>query len=430
MKNRTRQMMSFPKYTVLLASCLSASATGFRIPDQDAFATARGEAFAATADNASAVYYNPAGLTQLEGQNARGGIYGLYYNPQYTSPSTGNHFDGRDAWFGIPQLFYSYSLESQSVPITFGAGVYSPYGLSGHWDQNTGFRTLGLQASINYYTINPTVAIEILPNVSLGAGLRVNYAKTDLRQGLFWPNQPNDEFRFKGDGWDVGYDFGLLIKPHEKISIAAVFKSTTSFNLSGTTEYYNNVPFPPGAPPQFQVPAFPKQVVGANADFEFPLNAIFGVSYRPTPQWNFEFNADYTDWSSLQTVTIKQANGFNGLIPQNLPLVLNWEPSWYYEFGATRYLNNGWSISAGYIFNENSVPDAHYNPIVADLDRHFLSIGAGHKAEHLSFDVAYQFGYGPTRTVSGSAPSATGQTADGDYKYFSHALFVTVGWHF
>lgn len=428
MKNRSRQIMNLLTGIFLVCSSLTVVATGFRIPDQDAFATARGEAFTATADNPSAIYYNPAGLTQLEGQNARGGIYGLYYNPQYTSPSTGEHFDGLDAWFAIPQVFYSYSFES--APLALGMGVYSPYGLSGHWDQNTGFRTLGIKATINYYTLNPTIAYEILPNISLGAGLRVNYAKTDLQQGLVWPDQANDQFRFKGDGWDVGYDFGLLWKVHEKVSIGAVFKSTTSFNLGGTTEYYNNVAFPPGVPPQFQVPAFPKQVVGANADFEFPLNAVFGVSFRPTPKWNFEFNADYTDWSSLGTVTIKQANGFAGLIPQNVPLVLNWEPSWYYEFGATRYLKNGWSVSAGYIYNENSVPDAHYNPIVADLDRHFFSVGAGYKADHLSFDVAYQFGYGPTRTVTGSAPSVIGQTADGDYKYFSQALFVTVGWHF
>jgi long-chain fatty acid transport protein len=129
-------------------------------------------------------------------------------------------------------------------------------------------------------------------------------------------------------------------------------------------------------------------------------------------------------------LTIKQQAGFPGLIPQNVAIPLNWQPSWYYEFGATRYLGNGWAISGGYIFNENSVPDATYNPLVADLDRHFFSVGAGYKGAHFSFDAAYQFGYGPTRTVSGSAPSAIGQTADGQYEFVSHAVFLTAGWHF
>ena len=56
--------------TLMISGVLAGkvSANGFRLPDQDAFATARGEAFVATADNPSAIYYNPAGITQIRGQ--------------------------------------------------------------------------------------------------------------------------------------------------------------------------------------------------------------------------------------------------------------------------------------------------------------------------------------------------------------------------
>ncbi|MDO8944883.1 MAG: outer membrane protein transport protein, partial [Desulfobacterales bacterium] len=111
-------------------------------------------------------------------------------------------------------------------------------------------------------------------------------------------------------------------------------------------------------------------------------------------------------------------------------LVLNWESSFYYEFGITRYLNHGWSVSAGYIFNENSVPDSNYQPLVADQNRHFLSAGVGYGYHHLSVDLAYQFGYGPTRTVEGSAVSPLGQSADGKYTFLSNALFLSMGWRF
>jgi len=76
------------------ASTVNVSADGFRLPDQDAFATARGEAFATTADNASAIYYNPAGISQLKGGNFRGGIYGIYLPVSYKSPS-GRSFDNK-----------------------------------------------------------------------------------------------------------------------------------------------------------------------------------------------------------------------------------------------------------------------------------------------------------------------------------------------
>ncbi len=48
-----------------------------------------------------------------------------------------------------------------------------------------------------------------------------------------------------------------------------------------------------------------------------------------------------------------------------------------YEFGVTRYFDSGWHVSAGYVFNENSVPNAYYSPLAADMDRHFFSLGAG-----------------------------------------------------
>src|SRR5439155_10168116 len=73
---------------------------------------------------------------------------------------------------------------------------------------------------------------------------------------------------------------------------------------------------------------------------------------------------------------------------------------------------------------------ANYTPLVADLDRHFFSIGTGFKGERFNFDVAYQFGYGPPRTVTGSASSAARQTADGRYEFISHAIALTLGWHF
>ena len=106
-----------------------------------------------------------------------------------------------------------------------------------------------------------------------------------------------------------------------------------------------------------------------------------------------------------------------------------------YEFGVTRYFDKGWHVSAGYLFNENSVPDSYYSPVAADLDRHFFSVGTGYKGKRVSFDVAYQFGYGPARTVTGSTPPSTpglfsGQRADGTYDFISHAVLVTVGLHF
>lgn len=92
---------------------------------------------------------------------------------------------------------------------------------------------------------------------------------------------------------------------------------------------------------------------------------------------------------------------------KSIPAVLNWEPAWYYKVGANRYFDNGWSVSAGYIYSENAMPDAHYTPLVADEARHWLSAGTGFKRGRYDFGIAYQFGSAPDHVVSGIAPSAT-----------------------
>jgi long-chain fatty acid transport protein len=399
-------------------------AGGVRLASQDAFASARGEAFAATADNASAIYYNPAGITQLDGSNLRGGIYGIHFDPSFVppAPANTNTFHIKNELAAVPEFFYARTLES--LPLSFGLGMYAPYGLGVIWPQDTGFRAVAVKSQLTYLRFNPVVAVKLPANISLAAGVMVDYSKIDLEQGLRANELPPpfvDYFKFEGDGWSVGYNLGLLWQPHEKLSLGATFRSATTVKMSGHTE----VEFFPVIPNPY--------VSGAHANFTFPMTAVFGISYRPTEKWNLEIDADYTDWSSFGTITIHQDNP-NINVQPNPDFTLNWQPSWLYEFGVTRYFDNGWHASAGYVYSENSAPDKHYTPLVPDLNKHFISIGAGHKGRRWDFDVMYQFGYGPTRTVTGSTPSTVGQiagqSADGKYGFISHAVLVSAGLHF
>lgn len=400
-------------------------ANGMRLVSQDAFASARGEAFVATADNPSAIYYNPAGLTQIEGNSLRSGIYSIYLDPTFTPPDTapnaGKTYHLRQHYAFVPQTFYSHTFDD--VPLSFGAGLYAPYGASISWPQDTGFRSIATEGRVTYIRFNPVVAYKILPTLSVAAGVMADYGNIKLQQGLLADQQPlANNFEFAGDGFSVGYNFGVLWKPIEKLSFGATFRSPTSINFDGRTDFQQQ--------PIIQPTRLPAQM-----KMEFPLTAVAGISYRPTPKWNFEFDADYTDWSSMGRVMIKQGGVAPFLVRQDIPVILNWQESWMFTVGATRYFDNGWHVSAGYVFNENSVPDDYYAPLAADLDRHFISVGAGRKGKRFDFDITYQFGYGPTRTVTGSQPSSqpatfSGQTADGKWEFTSHALLVTVGLHF
>lgn len=393
----------------LLGSGATVLANGFRLASQDAEATARGEAFVATADNPSAVYYNPAGLTQLQGHNARVGVYGLSFTSSFESPSD-KSYDTKEAVHPVPQFFYSYTPEK--LPLSFGLGVYSPFGLSAEWPQDTGFRSIALKSELTCMTVNPVVAWRIIPTLSIAAGPTFNFSELDLQQGVT-PYPGNDLLRLKGDGFAAGFNAGILWQATPMLSFGATYRSPFDVEYTGNTDMSFVVP-PPGYPPKLNM--------ANEAKVPFPQSVAVGLSFRPTPKWNVEFNADWTSWSRLDTIYVHQA------IPTQL--LLNWDNSWYYELGVTRDIGKGWHVSGGYIYNQNSVPSKTFNPWVPDLDRQFLSAGVGFRGDHFSFDLAYQYGFAGTRTVSGSPPSEMGQTADGNYDYTSHAVALSAGWHF
>ena len=426
-----RQQINIKLLIVTLLAGLSAakvSANGFGLPDQDAFATARGEAFAATADNASAIYYNPAGITQLTNSNVRGGLYTIYLDPTFrpsgAAPNAGHTYHSADKIDVIPQLFYTYA--AKGVPLSFGLGIYAPFGGKTKWPETTGFRSVAISGSLQYITINPVVAVKLAPGLSVGAGVMVNYADMSLHQGLraFAPRGTNF-FNFSGDGWGVGGNAGILWQPVEQLSFGANFRSSSQMKFRGSTDFE----LQPGV---YNTPA--KR--NASMSLNFPMTAVLGVSYRPTPKWNLEFDANYTDWSSFGTATIKQSppavrRPFDQIVPVNL----GWQPSWMYEFGVTRYFDNGWHVSGGYAFNGNSVPNKFYTPLAADLNRNFFSFGIGRSGKTFDFDLTYQLGYSPQHTVTGSTASSkpgglSGENADGTYGFTSSALFLTVGMHF
>lgn len=398
-------------------------ANGFMLPDQDAFATARGEAFAATANNPSAIYYNPAGMAQLDGDSLRGGVYGIYLDPTFKPPAgsanSGTTYHSSDQYAAVPQIFYVHSLTN--LPLSFGLGIYAPFGGSMNWGQNTGFRQVAISASLKYITIAPAVAWKVSPTLSVGAGAMINYVHMETSQGFQQTQSPfKDFFDFNGDGWSAGYNAGILWQPVKQLSFGLNFRSSANVTLNGQTHYQNPL-------------LIPNSHSSANMSMNFPWTIVPGISYRPTEKWNLEVDANYTDWSRLGAFDLHQQNPPNS--NPDTPVRFDWRGSWIYEFGATRYFDDGWHVSGGYAFNENSVPDKYYTPWAADLDRHFFSVGGGFNGKVFDFDAAFQFGYGPSHTVTGSNPSAQPgqnivQRADGTYGFTSAALMLTAGVHF
>jgi long-chain fatty acid transport protein len=372
-------------------------ALGLAVPDQDAFATARGNAFAATANDPSAIFYNPAGISQLDGFNVSLGAYGVMTRDRYSY--AGGSVDSKTIYSVLPQFYATYSMSNH---LSFGVGFYEPYGLRMEWPSSAPFAGVAQFGEVSYLRGAAEVAWQIAPCLSVAAGPTFNYSQADIKEDPGFVNH------FRGRATDAGYVAGLLFHPGDQHYFGLTYRSATEMNYNG----HATLP----------VPMF-RENVPVTADFHYPDTLVFGYSFRPNSNWNFEADANWTDWSCLKTVTIE---------PLGEALQFDWTPSWMLDFGVTRYLDKGWRVSGGYMYSENSSPAMHFSPLVPDSDRHVFSVGVGKKCGDFSWDLAYQLGWGPSRTVypDPAIVAAAPPTGSGTYAFLSHALSLTLAYHF
>ena len=377
------------------------SAVGFRLPNQDPEAIARGDAFAATADNPSAIYYNPAGITQLEGDQIRVGIYVISADTKFTSPS-GATAQTDTSLQPVPQLYYVHSFTN--LPISVGLGVYAPYGLSLNWGNNAPFNTVAESGSLMYLCFNPVIAWRVIPTLSIAIGPTINYSQADFTRAIGFI--PGDQFKFDGDDTGFGYTAGILWQPHPMWSFGVNYHSATTLDYQGTASTTPNPPYPAST--------------SSSASINFPQFVVEGISFRPTTNWNFEFDLDWTEWSDVKQITVKNT-AFG-----NQTITLDYSSSFIYDFGVTRQLGKGYFASVGYIYNENSSPDAHFNPLIPDADLNLGSVGFGHHGRHWDWAIAYHFAYNGGHTVQNDANAS----ANGTYKTFNNAFNVAATFKF
>jgi long-chain fatty acid transport protein len=373
-----------------------ARAVAFRVPDQDARAVARGNAFTATADNPSAIYYNPAGLGFLEGTQFRASAYPIWLKVDHEAAG-GGRVSTRDQLQGVAQVYFTSTTAGGRL--AGGVGLYTPYGLGTLWPDDAPFRALGTKAELMYLAVNPVIAWRPLPGLAVAAGPSVDWGRATLRQGI--GPRPSDQFNFTGTDLGLAATAGLMWRPHRQHSFGLSWRSAGAMTFEGEAETrVGELRFEQDATYRLNL----------------PQHVMVGWSFRPTPAWNLEVNVDWTDWHAVDTATL-------GLPGGKTEVPFEWESGFMYQFGLTRTFASGLALSGGYWYGEETVPDARYKPIVPDVALHVVSAGLAWRWGAWDLEAVYQLGLGPTRTVRGSE----GGLADGTYTYLSHALSLAAG---
>lgn len=387
-----------------LAAVPQVFALGFANPDQDARATGQGEAFVAQADDASAIFYNPAGLTQIKGTEFTSGAYLSFVDEQ--QEGAGNSGEMNSMAF-IPHLYLSSDLGMKNSPWRFGLGFNVPFGNVADYNQNGPFKYLVTTARLEVLNIQPTVAYQVNDHLSLGAGLDVYYGDTALNRKINASPFPDGRLHFDGNGFGLGATAGLLWKITEQHAIGITYHSPFAIKFQGTgildTPASNN-----------QQPS--------HATIQFPQSIKGGYAFRPIPKLKLEADIEWINWDTLNSLILRSSGPLNGAA-----IPFNWKDSLYYEFGTQYDLTDHWALRAGYIYSVNTVPTSTFSPSVPDSNRQVFSGGFGYSTPRYNIDLVYQYSLSEVRNVN---LAHNGTAASGTWHSDDNAVMITTSLKF
>jgi long-chain fatty acid transport protein len=400
----------------------TASAAGFALVQQGTAAMAQGNAFVAEASDASAVFYNPAGLSQLKRVQFYSGTFINYPDREYSS---GNVFSQTN------HRFYDSMTAYISIPahdrVTLGFGFFSPFGMGTVWPMTWAGRYLSTFSSMKTYCLNPVASFKILDNLSLAAGVDVMWSKVILRRKtpvVFRGRQfPDGEVQLTGEGSGAGYNFGMLYEPLTGVKLGVAYRSQIKVNHDGafTTRLPPGLGAGPGSP--------------GEAAIVFPPSLTLGVAYNRLKPFTFEFDTTWTGWSSYDKlkVNLDQQVPIKGVPTTTLTTPKNWHDTLAFRFGTSYEVNDWMKLRAGYIYDLTPVPDSSFEPQVPDSNRHVFTVGQDLKIKGFILGFAYNFILAESRTkdnliVTNGIPAPL--QANGRYQTNIHSIGLSWSYTF
>lgn len=384
---------------------------GFQVNEHGSRAMGMGGAFIAVASDPSAIYFNPAGLTQLRGFNVMLGA--TFIAPRTTfrgpAPSIDEHKMVRQIFYPI-NLYASYQLTNK---VTLGFGLNNPFGLGTKWPEDWVGKYIATETRLRTFFFTPSVAYKITEGISVGWGLDFVLGQVLLKRKVdISPFAGEANVKLEGSGNGFGYRFGILAKPFDDLSIGFSYRGDVNLKFDGTAETTG--------PAQLQS-QLPQGDV--KTEITTPQNFNFGVAYRVMPKLLLAASLQYVTWSSYKDLKV---DFVDPRFP-DLSTPKNWFDSYIVRFGGEYNLLSNLDVRAGILYDKNPIRDEYVDPTLPDSDRLGFTLGAGYKMRNITFDFSYMFLRVAERTITNSKVYYIGNTPfNGTYNTTTHLFGFNV----
>ncbi|HSW54483.1 MAG TPA: outer membrane protein transport protein [Ignavibacteriaceae bacterium] len=363
-------------------------AGGFQLNEHGAKPMGLGGAFTAIVNDASAVYWNGAALSYLEGTNLLIGAAIIGPSTSFRGVSPAIDKSTMISQTFIPPHFFASHKISDAFSVGLGASV--PFGLGTKWREDWMGRYLAVETELQTISFPLVISWAILENLSISVGGSYSFAEVIIAQANSQTPFEGDAFiHLEGDDKSAfGYNAGILWKPTKDLSIGAAFKSEVDYGFEGTATAT-------GAEQLAAV--LPKGNI--SAELTTPLNIQGGIGYRVIEQLQLSADFQWVGWSSYD----KLAVDFEDPAYDDISRPRNYEDTYAIRFGAEYFFDKQFSFLGGIYFDAMPVQPEYLSPSLPDADRLGFSLGIDAKIfENFGISGSYLFIRSSELTVTNS----------------------------
>lgn len=415
-------------FGALVLSALSAHsmASGYHFGAQSVSGLGTANANSAEAADASTIFYNPAGLTELPGAQLSINTFVVlpsvkYYNARgryfaTPAPIQGETSGKISSTAVVPQMYASYQINNQ---ITAGLGVYLPFASGTEYSHNSVLRYNVNETELTTFDINPTIGFKLNEQHSFGVGLIAQYTGAKLRQyanyAAFKRESASASFdgyaSLEGNDWGFGYNLGWLWKINDRARVGVSYRSAVKHTLTGDGEWHLT-----GG--DFAKPDIISKKCGSltscvrasgyvakedvSVKITTPESLSFHGMFVANPKLNLFGDITWTRHSRFNNVNVMWQNSktvADGTAPPKTTrsnqtnLNPNWKNTWKFAVGASYQISEPWQLRAGLSYDQSPVKSADYRlSTMPDNDRITLGLGAKYDfSKRSSVNLAYAF---------------------------------------
>ncbi len=368
---------------------------------------------AAVAENASTIFFNPAGMSQLAERELSLGLAVVKPSFKFTNqgslaavppltpvpvPIAGSNGGDAGDWAAIPNAYYAQRL---STALSVGVGLSGPFGLKTEYSDDWIGRFQSTLFDIKTMNINPSFAYRLTPQVTLGAGISIQKmeATYDRFASLFAPSplkalgvtdamMQQTKLRLKADDVSLGWNVGLLWQLNDATRVGVSYRSKVKHTLEGTLTASG------GAAAVLSNPAIGVAGVNAKVDVDLPDTFIASLVHQLDSRWELLADLSWTGWSSLSVLPIYRTSGAQSGSTADV-LDANFRDAWRVALGANYRYSKAWTVKFGVAHDQSPVDNTDKRLVsLPDNNRIWLSLGAQwrpDRATKVDFGLAHLF---------------------------------------